>query len=122
VAVSIFHVGLPLDHSTIPVEDRARLVKRLSELRERMRAAGYEYEIVHCSPEGGLDSLRHKLKTEHCDGVLLGGGVVGNPELRDFMEQIVDAVHADAPRAKVMLHSHAEDVRVTVERWLGPVG
>lgn len=120
MAVSIFHVGLPLDHWTIPVEDQAELVKRLSGLRERMQAAGYEYEFVHCSPEGGLEGLRHRLRRERCDGVLLGGGVAGNPELRGFMEQIVDAVHAEAPQAKVMFHSHSEDVRVTIERWFKP--
>jgi L-seryl-tRNA(Ser) seleniumtransferase len=117
-AKTIFHVGLPLDHPSIPVEDRPALSKRLSGLQERMRAAGYAYEIIHYSPEGGLEGFKHRLRTEPCDGVLIGGGVVSNPEMTYFLEQIVDAVHEAAPHAKVMFHSHSVDVRTTIERWL----
>lgn len=118
--ISIFHVGLPLDHPSIPVEDRPKLVKRLSDLQESMKAAGYNYEIIGYSPEGGLDGFRHRLRTEPCDGVLIGGGVVSNPDMSHFFEQIVDAVHEAAPRAKVMFHSHSVDVQTTIERWLNP--
>ncbi len=73
MAVSIFHIGLPLDHPSIPVEERAKIAKRLSDLRERMTGAGYQYEIIHASPETGLDGFRHQLTTQPCDGVLIGG-------------------------------------------------
>jgi hypothetical protein len=48
MALSIFDIGLPLDHPSIPPDDRPKLTKRLSDLRERMRAAGYcrgEYAV-----------------------------------------------------------------------------
>jgi len=117
---AIFHVGLPLDHPSIPVDDRPALVKRLSDLQERMRAAGYNYEIIHYSPEGGLEGFKRRLRTDPCDGVLIGGGVVSNPDMTHFLEQIVDAVHEAAPHAKVMFHSHSVDVRTTIERWFKP--
>jgi hypothetical protein len=119
LAVSIFHIGLPLDHPLIPVEERPKLTKRLSDLRERMTRAGYQYEFAYASPETGLDSFKNQFRTQHCDGVLIGGGVVGNPALSYFMEQIVDVTHEVAPRAKIMFYNHSVDVGAIVERWFG---
>jgi hypothetical protein len=118
--VSIFHIGLPLDHALIPIEERPKIAKRLSDLQERMRRAGYKYHIIHASPETGLDAFRQQITTEPCDGVLIGGGVAGNPTLSYFMEQIIDAAHAAAPQAKIMFYNHLEDVRAIVARWFGP--
>jgi hypothetical protein len=120
LAVSIFHIGLPLDHPSIPVEERPKLTKRLSDLQERMTRAGYKYEITHASPESGLDGFKHQLRTQPCDGVLIGGGVAGDPAMSYFMEQIIDATHEVAPKAKIMFYNHSVDVRAIVERWFGP--
>ncbi len=119
MAVSIFHIGLPLDHPSIPVEERPKIAKRLSDLQGRMTRAGYQYEITHASPETGLDGFKHQLRTRPPDGVLIGGGVVGNEAMSYFMEQIIDATHEVAPKAKIMFYNHAEDVRLVVERWFG---
>jgi hypothetical protein len=118
--ISIFHIGLPLDHPSIPPEDRPELTQRLSELQQTMRADGYNYQIVHYSPEGGLDGFKHQLKTQPCDGVLVGGGVVGNPELSYFLEQIVDVTHQAAPHAKIMFYNHTDSVHTILERWFKP--
>jgi hypothetical protein len=120
LAVSIFHIGLPLDHPLIPLEERPKIAKRLSDLQERMTRAGYKYEIVQASPETGLDGFKHKLRTQPCDGVLIGGAVVGDPAMSYFMEQIIDATHAVAPKAKIMFYNHSLDVREIIERWFGP--
>jgi hypothetical protein len=116
--ISIFHIGLPLDHPSIPAEDRPELTTRLANLKQTMQDAGYDYEIVHASPATGLGDFRQLLRTHPCDGVLLGGGVVSNPKLSYFMEQIVNATHEEAPQAKIMFHTHAVDVLTTVQRWL----
>ncbi len=120
VPVSIFHIGLPLNHPSIPVDGRAELRERLDGLRQRMRDAGYHYDIVHASPEDGIEGFKDLLKTQPCDGVLIGGGVVGNPEMTYFLEQIVNTVREAAPNAKIMFFSHSVDVRETVERWFPP--
>jgi hypothetical protein len=117
VTVSIFHIGLPLDHPAIPPDDRPKIVKRLSDLQERMRAAGYNYEIIHASPETGLESFKHQLRTRPCDGVLIGGGVAGDPAMSYFLEQIIDVTHEEVPKAKIMFFNHSDDVRTIVERW-----
>jgi hypothetical protein len=117
VSVSIFHIGLPLDHPSIPEEERPKLRKRLHELKERMTGAGYKYEIIHASPETGLESFKDQLRTQPCDGVLIGGGVASNPAMSYFMEQIIDATHEVVPKAKIMFFNHSVDVQTTVERW-----
>lgn len=122
MAVSIFHIGLPLDHPAIPVEERPKIAKRLSDLRERMTGAGYRYEIVHASPETGLEAFRELLRTQRCDGVLIGGGVAGDPSMSYFMEQIINTAHEVAPRVKILFYNHVDDVRAIVERWFGSPG
>jgi len=119
LAVSIVHIGLPLDHPSIPEVERPKITKRLSDLKERMTREGYKYEILHASPETGLDGFKDELRTQPCDGVLIGGGVVGDPAMSYFLEQIIDAAHEVAPQAKIMFFNHSVDVRVTVERWFG---
>ena len=122
MTVSIFHIGLPMDHPSIPIEERPKVTKRLADLQERMRVAGYNYEILYASPENGLEDFKGQLKTQPCDGVLIGGGVVHDPAMSYFMEQIIDAVREAAPKAKIMFFSHSEDPRVTIERWFRPSG
>jgi len=119
LAISIFHIGLPLDHLLIPVDERPKIAKRLSALRERMTSAGYKYEIIHASPETGLDAFKHQLRTLPCDGVLIGGGVAGDPSLSYFMEQIIDVTHEVVPKAKIMFYNHSVDVQEILERWFG---
>ena len=84
-----------------------------------MTRAGYRYEIVHASPEIGLDAFKHQLTTHPPDGVLIGGAVAGDPAMSYFMEQIIDATHEVAPKAKIMFYNHSVDVRAIVERWFG---
>ena len=98
--ISIFHVGLALDHPSIPVDDRPQLTKRLADLRQSMIAESFNYEFIHCSPEKGLDDFKHQLRTHPCDGVLIGGGVVGNPTMTYFLEQIVNTAHELLPSRK----------------------
>jgi hypothetical protein len=119
LAVSIFHIGLPLDHALIPVDDRPKITQRLSDLQERMTGAGYKYKIIHASPETGLDGFEHQLRTDPPDGILIGGAVAGDPTMSYFMEQIIDITHEVAPKAKIMFYNHSVDVRAIVERWFG---
>ncbi len=120
MSISIFHIGLSLDHPLIPVEERPKIEKRLRDLQERMTRAGYQYEIIQATPETGLDDFKRKLQTQPCDGVLIGGGVAANEALSYFMEQIIDVTHEAVPKAKIMFYNHSVDVRAIVERWFGP--
>jgi hypothetical protein len=113
----IVHIGFPLDHPMIPVDDRPIIAKRLSDLRHRMCGLGYSYEIHHASPETGLDAFADRLRSQPCHGVLIGGGVAGNPAMSYFMEQIIDLTHRLAPQATIMFYNHIDDPRDIVGRW-----
>jgi hypothetical protein len=115
--IFILHVGLPLDHPLIPSQERPKITKRLADLQQRMRGAGYNYDIAYASPESGLEDFKNQLRAQPCDGVLIGGGIASDPAMTYFMEQIVDAVHEVVPKAKIMFFNHSVDVRETVERW-----
>ncbi|HEY9126883.1 MAG TPA: hypothetical protein VIM62_07135 [Acidobacteriaceae bacterium] len=116
-AVHIMHIGFPLDHPEIPPEERPKIAERLSDLTERMRSIGYVYEIHHASPETGLQAFIERLQAAPCHAVLIGGGVAGNPAMSYFMEQIIDATHINAPRAKILFYNHIDDPAVIVGRW-----
>lgn len=114
--IAILHAGLHLTHPSIPPEHRAEVGRRLQTLTEEMRAAGYDYEVFHASPETGLDEFRAKLASKPYDGVMIGGGVIGNVEMAWFMEQMIEAIQSNTPQAKIMLYDHAVGGRGTIER------
>ena len=115
--IHILHIGFPLDHPEIPAEERPKIAKRLSDLKERMRGLGYGYEIHHASPETGLEAFAERLRSAQCHAVLIGGGLAGNPALSYFMEQIIDVAHTYAPQAKILFYNHIDDPSVIVGRW-----
>jgi hypothetical protein len=119
LAVSIFHVGLSLEHPLVPAEDRPRIKEKLRDLQEQMMRSGYKYELIQASPEAGLNAFKRQLETQPCDGVLIGGGVFGNESMSYFMEQIIDVTHEVVPKAKIMFYNHSVDVLVVVDRWFG---
>jgi hypothetical protein len=106
-----------MDHPSIPVAERSKVTKRLAELQQVMRGAGYDYNIFCISPEKGLEDFKNQLRAQPCNGVLIGGGVASDPAMTYFMEQIIDATQEVVPNAKIMFYNHSVDVRTTVERW-----
>lgn len=115
--IHILHIGFPLDHREIPVEDRPKITQRLADLEARMRGLGYIYEIHHASPETGLEAFAQRLKSAPCHAVLIGGGVASNPAMSYFMEQIIDVAHTHAPQAKILFYNHIDDPETIVGRW-----
>jgi hypothetical protein len=84
-----------------------------------MTHAGHLYKIIHASPETGLEGFKHQLRTQSPGGVLIGGGLVGDPAMSYFLEQIINAAHEVVPKAKIMFYNDSVDVQVIVERWFG---
>ena len=84
-----------------------------------MEAAGYQYDVLHASPDGGLTDLRKRLLSERIDAVLIGGGVVGDQKLKSFKQQIIMTVRDAAPEAKVLEYDHTLEVPVLVGRAFG---
>jgi hypothetical protein len=117
MTLSIIHIGLPLDHPSIPAHVRDSIGQRLNDVQSSMQAAGLDYNIFYCSPDTGLDAFVDTLRANRCDGVIIGGGLIINPKLFYFMEQIVDATHTNAPKAKILFIATPEDVPESLGRW-----
>lgn len=117
--ISVLHIGLPLGPPWLSVEDGKKIAARLAGIRQTMAAAGYRYDVMHASPDGGLAELRTRLQTERIDAVLIGGGVAGDPQLAYFKQQIIDATREEAPEAKLLEFDHSLEVPVLVGRAFG---
>ncbi len=119
--ISILHIGVPMDHPSIPDDLRPRVRKGLQEIEAALSQAGFDYSLVYYSPESGLDGFAERLRRDRCDGVVVGGGVTSVAEMTYFMEQIVDTTHRHAPDAKIMfIHGpEVDEVRDAVGRWFG---
>jgi|GEM_PF-2458368 len=115
--ISILHIGLPMDHPSIPSDIRVKVEQGLKAVQIEMNKAGLNYQLVFYSPESGLDGFAKQLKTRPCDGVLVGGGVTNSADMTYFMEQIVDVTHVNAPQAKIMFIHEIADVHAAVDRW-----
>ena len=118
---SILHIGLPLTLPWLTPAEGAEIAGRLIGLKQRMEAAEYRYTVMHASPLEGLQEFRSRLRREPPDAVVIGGGVVGNPELCTFKQQIIDAVSEEAPPAKVLEFDHSVDLETLVGRALRPL-
>jgi hypothetical protein len=114
--ISVVHIGLPLAPPWVPAEECEKIASRLVGIRQKMEAAGYRYEVMHASPEGGLEELRKRLQSDPCDAVLIGGGVVADEKLAFFKQQIIDVTKDEAPGTKLLEFDHAVDVQTLLER------
>jgi hypothetical protein len=118
---SVLHIGLPLAPPWLTPDEGVEIAARLIGIRQRMEAAGYLYTVMHASPLEGLEGFRSRLRKEPLDAVVIGGGVVGNPKLSTFKQQIIDAVGEEAPHAKVLEFDHSVDIEILVGRALKPL-
>jgi hypothetical protein len=114
--ISVLHIGLPLLPPWLTEEEATTISVRLGDIRQKMKAAGYHYQVLHASPPGGLNGFRERLGAERIDAVLIGGGVAGDPKLAAFKQQIIDATQEEAPDAKVLEYDHALEVPSLVGR------
>ena len=118
-AISVLHIGVPMDHPSIPSNMRAKVEQGLKTIKSEMTRNGFDYQLIYYSPESGLQGFVQQLRENPCDGVLIGGGVTSNPQMTGFMEQIVDMTHLNAPKAKIMfIHGpEVDEVRQALGRW-----
>ena len=119
ILFSVVHIGLPLSPPWLTQRDGEKIAARLAGIRQQMREAGFRYDVLHASPDTGLTKFRKRLQADRVDAVVIGGGVVGDPKLASFKQEIVDAALDVAPQAKVLDFDHALEVPVLVRRAFG---
>lgn len=83
-----------------------------------MRDAGYDYTTSFYGPGSvGTNHVISELKRKHYDGVMIGFGVRGNPDLTVWFEEIVNIVREHAPHAKFMFNADPQSSLEAAKRW-----
>src|SRR6266404_8751251 len=86
---------------------------------ERLRGLGYE--VDPCMTDFGETAERvvgDKLRTKSYDCVLIGAGIRVIPSSFLLFEKVINAVHANAPQAKICFNTKPSDTAEAVMRWI----
>jgi hypothetical protein len=90
--------------------------------QERLRAVGCEATV--CFVDRGqtaVKTLTEALRARTYDVVLIGAGVRTDPENFLLFEQLLNAAHQLAPKARLCFNTGPTDSLAAVQRWLnGP--
>jgi hypothetical protein len=86
---------------------------------EQLAAAGYQAEaFLIDTGTTDLSSLGRRLKDQNYDGVVVGNGIRGLSANFLLFEQIINAVHANAPGARIIFNTLPTNTVEAVQRWL----
>ena len=97
-------------------------------VQEQLRALGFQAtNFVLTNDEAGDARLVAELKSAEYDGVVIGGYINGQDavnfpateETTVWFNRILNIVHANAPKSKIVLVRGPEDVVPAIERVLG---
>ncbi|KAF7964960.1 hypothetical protein HWV62_1312 [Athelia sp. TMB] len=106
---SVLHIGLPWDHPEVAklVPDPTVIRDGLTAVAASIRGAGYTYDFFPIGPDDAVarDALVAQLREKKYDGVIIGFGVRGAPELTVFFEKTVNAIKDALPTAKLLFNS-----------------
>jgi hypothetical protein len=75
-------------------------------------------EICHYVP-GNEEAFKKTVASREWDGVLVGFGVRTNPLFIEIFESIVNIVHQEQPRARLLFSSSATDHLDAIQRNFG---
>lgn len=69
------------------------------------------------SGETAIEQVHKALKVEQPDIVLLGAGVRTEPHHFLLFEKLINAIHSQAPNAKIAFNSLPCDTLESLQRW-----
>lgn len=86
---------------------------------ERLRAAGYDAELLLTTDDGPVDEqVADALSRARYDVIVVGAGLRTVPAMADKFERIMNALHGHAPRAKLAFNAQPDDSDTAALRWL----
>ena len=100
-----------------------------AKLQEGLRSLGYRATVIGISDDAEGDArLIAGLKSGEWDGVTIGGAIngqdpVGYPatgETTRWFNRVLNIIHVNAPKAKIILLKGPSDAVPAIERELGP--
>ncbi|KAF7975235.1 hypothetical protein HWV62_10200 [Athelia sp. TMB] len=106
---SVLNVDLSWDHPEIVKQIPEPTVIRdgLTAVAASIRGAGYTYGFFPIGPNDAQakDALVAQLREKQYDGVIIGFGVRGAPELTVFFEEAVNVIKDTLPTTKLLFNS-----------------
>ncbi len=108
-----------LDYTKIPNMTAEKVRSMLEADRDNLRSEGYDADIFYISSsETAFDCVSEALKKTSYDAVLIGAGVRRADEHFIVFEQLVNAVHQNAPNTKICFNTNPGDTAEAIKRWV----
>ena len=108
-----------VDYSKWPGLTPEKLRAALEGDRDNLNSMGYAAELLFIeSADTAYDTVTGKLSGQDYAAVLIGAGVRTVDEHFLVFEQLVNAVHASAPTARICFNTNPGDTAVAVQRWV----
>lgn len=86
---------------------------------EKLISAGYNAELYLIDTGASdLSNLAKQLKENNYDGVVVGNGIRGIKANFLLFEQIINVVHSNAPKSKIIFNTLPADTDEAIKRWL----
>ena len=108
-----------VDYSKWPGLTPDKLRTALEGDRDNLNSLGYEVELLYINDaETAYDTVSNALNKTAYDCVLIGAGVRTIDEHFLVFEKLVNAVHQNAPAARICFNTNPSDTAEAVPRWI----
>lgn len=86
---------------------------------EKLYSIGYsaEHFLIETGATG-LSNLAKQLNEENYDGIVIGNGIRSITSNFILFEQIINVVHTNAPKSKIIFNTLPSNTDEAVKRWL----
>jgi hypothetical protein len=86
---------------------------------EKLNSIGHDAEtFLIDTGASDLAKLSNQLKEKNYDGVVIGNGIRSIKSNFILFEQIINVVHSNAPKSKIIFNSLPTDTDEAIKRWL----
>ena len=93
----------------VPDHAKAGLKHSLEDVAARCRSEAGTNLVFVSEPGQDIEPVRKTLASQHWDAAMIGFGMRSIPGLTIYFEQVVNAVHELAPKAKFLFNTSIED-------------
>ena len=108
-----------VDYSKWPELTPEKLRAALEGDQNNLNSLGYDAELLYINDvETAYDTVSNALNKTAYDCVLIGAGVRTIDEHFLVFEKLVNAVHKNAPTARICFNTNPSDTAEAVQRWI----
>lgn len=108
-----------LDYTKLTNVTEEKLSTALENEKQKLISEGYDAKW--CLIDLGATAektLQDELTTNTYDLILVGAGIRTLPENFQMFENVINVIHAHAPKSKICFNTSAFDSELAVKRWL----